>query len=47
MIKHFLNRLFCKHDYQYESEHLFCGGMKKAVICRCSKCGKEKWLYLS
>jgi hypothetical protein len=40
VVKQFWKYLTCKHDYWLYG--IFTMGTHKDVMCRCSKCGKEK-----
>ena len=36
-----INKLFCKHDYIFKEQKLIDCGMRKMIIRKCTKCGKE------
>lgn len=42
----FIKRLFCNHDYEYVYLHKINGGMQKLYLCKCKKCGKERYKTL-
>ena len=38
-------RLFCKHEYEFKESMMLHAGMRKMVVHKCEKCGKEKtWI---
>ena len=45
MIKQFLKRLFCKHEYKMVegSECMIRDGMSKMAQFECTKCGRKIW----
>lgn len=42
----FLKRLFCRHDYEYEYQHMVDMGMGKLYKQTCKKCGKVRYKAL-
>lgn len=42
ILKRMWQRLTCKHEYKHEKSLMLHGGMRKMVIHKCVKCGKEK-----
>ena len=45
LIKQFLKRLFCKHEWEEieGSRHMIHGGMSTGANFKCNKCGKVIW----
>ena len=45
LIKQFLKRLFCKHEWEEieGSRHMIHAGMSKVADFKCNKCGKVIW----
>ena len=45
LIKQFLKRLFCKHEWEEidGSRHMIYDGMSKGAKFKCNKCGKVIW----
>ena len=45
LIKQFLKRLFCKHEWEEieGSRHMIYDGMSKGAKFTCNKCGKVIW----
>lgn len=41
MIK-LLEKLFCKHEYEYFDQYKANGGMEKIIRRKCKKCGRIK-----
>lgn len=42
----FIKKLFCKHEYEFLTQRIIDGGMKKLCIHRCKKCGKVKVYFV-
>lgn len=42
-MRNLFNKLFCKHDYNYEYLRMVNGGMEKLYRCTCKKCGKARY----
>ena len=42
LIKTFIKRLFCKHQWRETSYFMVQFGMAKMYVSRCDKCGAEK-----
>ena len=39
-------RLLCKHEYKFKESMMLHAGMRKMVIHKCIKCGKEKTYFV-
>ena len=42
----FFKRLFCKHEYKYKEQMFINAGMRKMIVYKCEKCGKEKCKFV-
>ena len=43
MLKRLWKRLICKHVYTYSHYFMMHAGMRKVIVYKCEKCGKEKF----
>lgn len=46
MIKHFIERLFCEHDYELDYWVFIDTGMGKMLVYHCTKCDKSKCKFI-
>lgn len=42
MLRYFIKRILCKHNYVFYKQHFINGGFSKAVYYKCKNCGKIK-----
>ena len=45
-MKDIFKRLFCKHEFEFDSQTLINTGMRKMIIHKCKKCGKLKFYFV-
>lgn len=46
VLKRAWEQLICKHEYKFKEQMMLHGGMRKMVIHKCEKCGKEKTYFV-
>lgn len=46
MLKEFIKKLFCTHNYKYLTEHKINAGMSKVIYYSCEKCEKVKVYFV-
>lgn len=46
LLSKFWERLLCKHSYKFKESMMLHAGMRKMVVHKCEKCGKEKTYYV-